>query len=382
LCTALALEALDKAAKLGSLTAHKRLGDLYSAGEDVTADYLLARDHYEKAASHGNIGAMIRLAEMQARGQGTHQDLAAAQARLAAIARTGSSEALLALGDLYGGAQVVPFDPASVLKYYKDAAALGDVMSLLRLAQGYSEGRFGKRDVKEAERLFTMALQTGSPNALLALGRFEASAPSAKKALRGIGRLRHAVEENVAGAPVVLADALFYGRKSVQDSTDALEILQNAAKERDAAATVALIAAYRDGKRDGRTLLVKKDTSKARALLDAAQDLLPVPAKTVQMFLLDASDAPERAFEGLADRLGALQQPERRQIVRALPKTNANLFIYLAKAHLQNGGPINGRLDRQVLAAIVKKCRALLPARQCRRGPFHARVVETIVQTF
>ena len=131
---------------------------------------------------------------------------------------------------------------------------------------------------------------------------------------------------------------------------------------------------------------MRKDTARARALLEASAGLLSVPASNVQLFLLDASTAKSPAFESLNDRLSGLTQPERQQIVRALPKTNTNLFIYVTKTRLQeNGvgvGRIDGQLDRRAIAAIVEKCRTLLPVRECRRGPFVPRVVETVVQMF
>jgi len=381
--TALALSALDRASALGSVDAHVQLGNLYADGMAVKADPALALTHYREAAGRGSEEAQIRLAQMMAAGQGTPRNLIKAQAALKAL---GSADALLALGDMFGRIEAAPLDPALALKYYRAAAADGSVSARLRLAQGYADGRFGRRNFKEAEAHYRAAVETGNRGAMLALGRFQASRPSTRTASAGFARLRDAMEARVAGAPSVLAEALFYGRGRQQSSKSAMSVLRQAMADRDAAATLDLIAAYRDGKRDGRTLLVRKDIAKAKAILLASQDMLSEPEKDIEGFLIDAATARHSAFAKLNARFNALTQPEKRQIVSALPKTNGNLFIYIVKARLREKGirvrQFDGRLDRQTQAALMRECRAFLPARQCRRGPFFPSVVEAVAQMF
>ncbi|MCP8894986.1 SEL1-like repeat protein [Shinella daejeonensis] len=382
----LAVDALDKASRLGSSRAHRRLGDLYSAGEDVKADYAAAIGHYRQAAGEGDMDARVRLAEMKAYGQGLEQDPEAALDELAALAAAGAIRASLALGDLYGRAQVIRIDPARAEKYYREAASQGSISAMLRLGDAYGDGRFGKRDRAQAARYYHMAWEAGSSGAVLSLGRLEASTFPRRSAAAGVEKLQHALRENVVGAPTALAEALFYGYGIARNGKEALALLHRAATEWDRSALLDLVAAYRDGKRDGRVRLVRKDIAKAKALLLTSADMLSEPTASVQGFLLEAAVARLKTFPRLEKRLADLTQPERRRVVRALPKTNANLFAYVTKVRFREqgvkAGRPDGRLDRQLIAAITRHCRTLLSARQCGRGPFTPRVVETVSQMF
>jgi hypothetical protein len=198
--------------------------------------------------------------------------------------------------------------------------------------------------------------------------------------------LQRSADEKVVGASSVVAEALFYGQGVTRSSKKALAVLQNAAKEGDRIAAIDLIEAYRDGKRDGRTQLVKRDNAKAKSVLLASADLLSGPEKSIQTFLLDASTAKASAFAALSNRFKSLTQPERQRVVRDLARTNPRLFAYLIEAQLrQNGvrvGPVDGRLNAAAQRALARQCRTLLPGRQCNQGLSTPRVVETLAQMF
>ncbi|MEY9197450.1 TPR repeat protein [Sinorhizobium fredii] len=383
----LALTALERAAAIfGSAEAYLRLGDLYSRGEDVPADYFLAIEHYRRAAAKGSIDATVKIAEMQARGQGTRKDVIGALAELHDLGRSGEARALLALGDHYGTGEVVPIEASLARNYYESAAGKGSTTALLRLGDGYRKGLFGSRNLAKAADSYRKAWEAGNRGAAIALGVLEASAGRKRIAANGTARLRRAANEGVDGAAVALADAMFYGYGTARDPSGALSLLEEARSKGDRQALLALVAAYRDGKQDGKERLVRKAPRKAKALLTASIEMLPVPARNVQQFLFAAATAKTRAFADLNQRLSALSQPERRQIVRDLPKVNSGLFAYVVKARLKELGArigrIDGRFNRSFIRAVVKYCRATASNRRCNRGPRNPEVVEIVSYAF
>jgi TPR repeat protein len=382
----LALTVLERAALLGSGDAHVQLGDLYSEGEDVVADYPLAAEHYRQAAARGNIDAIVRLDEMRARGQGTARDVAGAVTELEDLRKGGQARASLALGDLYGTGEVVPIKPALAVSYYELAARQGSVTALLRLGDGYREGRFGSRDRAKAADFYRRASEAGNRGAAVTLGFIEASSGRKRVAAIGAARLRQAANEGINGAAVALAEAMFYGYGTTPDTPGALSLLQEARSKRDRQSLLALVSAYRDGKRDGKIRVVRKDPKKADALLASSLDMLTVPAANVQRFLLTAATANTIAFADLNRRLMAMSQPERRQVMRSLPKANANLFVYAVKARFKEmsayRGSSDGRLSAPFITSVAKYCRSIASKRQCNRGPLDPDVVEFVSYAF
>lgn len=382
----LGVTALQRAAALGVAEADMRLGDLYSRGEDILNDDDRAVRHYQAAAAQGLKDAEIRIAALRARGHGLPQDVAGAISALEALGKQGEAGAFLALGDLYSTGEVFRTDPGRARDFYLAAVGQGSEAGLLRLGDGYRDGKFGSRNTAKAAEFYRRALEAGNPQALLALGRLEASSPKRPAALRGAALLRRALEANTNGAAAVLAEAIFYGHGTAQAPSAALAILGKAAERGDRQALLALVSAYRDGKVDGRVLLVRKDTRKAQALLAAALDRLPVPERRIQRFLLDASVAKPGAFAGLSERFMALSRPERRAVLQDLPKANRSLYVSIAKSRLNAmgilSGKINGRSDRPFMAGMAKYCRTLLTARQCGQGPFSRDLARQLTYAF
>lgn len=370
----LALAALHRAAGLGSADADLRLGDLYSRGEDVDNNDALALAHYKSASARGLKDGDVRLAEMQARGQGVQKDVDVALAALDALAKSGQTSALIALGDLYATGEVLRAEPARARDFYAAAADGGSEEGLRLLGDGYQAGWFGPRSDTHAAKFYRRAMEAGTPGGLLALGRLEASSPKKSVATRGIALLRQAVEAKTDGAVSALAEATFYGHGTKQAPAAALALLEGAAAAGERQALLSLVSAFRDGKADGRVLLVRKDARKAKALIASAADRLPAPEMRIQRFLLDASTANAKAFASLNDRFMTLARPERMSVFRDLPAVNQNLYVWIAKDRLSAmgafSGKIDGHLDRPFIEAAVSYCRKMLSNRQCYQGPF------------
>lgn len=382
----LALMALLRAADLGSGDAEMMLGDLYARGEDIDYDDALAVTHYKQAAARGVQDAGISLAEMQARGEGMPKDVEAARTALDALAKAGKTSGLIALGDLYGTGEALRAEPDRARDFYAAAADQGSETGMLRLGDGYREGRFGPRNAAKAADFYRRAMETGKPGGLLALGRLQAASKKKKEAAAGFALLRKAFETKVDGSAVALAESHFYGYGTKQDPQAALDLLQKAADGGDREALLSLVAAYRDGKIDGKTVLVRKDTKKAQALLAAAVGRLSQQTLRMEQFLLDVSTVKGRNFAGLGDRFAALPRPERRSVLRDLPKANPGLYIWLAENRLRElgifSGKTDGRADRRFTVAMAKHCAATLSVRQCGEGPLSRNVATTLSYAF
>lgn len=382
----LALTALRRAAELGSVDADLRLGDLYLRGEDVANDDAIALAHYKLAAGRGLKDAEVRIAEMQARGWGLPQDVEAALATLEALAKAGQTGALIALGDLHATGEVRPAEPARARDFYAAAAEAGSGAGLRLLGDGYLAGWFGPRSVAKAAEFYRRSMEAARPESLLALGRLEVSSPEKQVAAGGIALLRQAFTAEAEGAAPALADAIFYGYGTRRSSVEALALLRDAAAVGDRRALLSLVSAYRDGKADGRTLLVRKDMRKAEAALASAADRIPAPEMRIQRFLLNAAAARAGAFPGLTDRFLTLSRPERMAVFRELPKVNPNLYVWLAKGRLGTmglfSGRVDGRLDRSFIKAMAKHCRARLSSRQCNQGPLGRDAVRLLAYAF
>jgi TPR repeat protein len=118
---------LDSAARHGSATAARRLGDLYYFGRGVNADAAKAVALYQQAIAGGDVGALARLGSAWRDGRGVpaRDERKAVALYEQALAR-GYAQANSDLGFMYlFGRGVAAADPSRGLGYYRAAEAAG-----------------------------------------------------------------------------------------------------------------------------------------------------------------------------------------------------------------------------------------------------------------
>jgi TPR repeat protein len=194
-----AADYFQKAADQGNAMAQNDLGSLYAQGSGVKQDYVVAAQWYRKAAERGDALAEYNYGKACLLGRGVSKDMVKATNWLQKAAVQNQSDALLALGDLYmvgdqgvrvnlaeayryytnavalgrweclgnlgliyqQGAYQIPRNPEQALQYYWKAAADGDGDAMVNLGRLYQNGIWVQKDLVEAYKWFTLALQQG-----------------------------------------------------------------------------------------------------------------------------------------------------------------------------------------------------------------------------
>jgi TPR repeat protein len=136
----LALQRLKRGAELGDAISQAILGDIFSNGELVKADYRLAANYYKMAADQGQRDGEFGLAVRYVTGQGMPLDRAEAQRWFKAAADQGHADAQYDLGTMYEVGDGTGADLPSALHYYELAAQQGVVKAQYRLGVLLSKG--------------------------------------------------------------------------------------------------------------------------------------------------------------------------------------------------------------------------------------------------
>lgn len=120
------IEALEKAAELGSVPAALRLGRLLCDKASPEYDLVRGYRHYLSAANAGDAGAQTRVGIMLRQGQGVAADLFAATHWLTEPARKGDVEAQCQLAQIYSGQDGELTDLQQAVHWAREAAKNGD----------------------------------------------------------------------------------------------------------------------------------------------------------------------------------------------------------------------------------------------------------------
>ena len=141
----LALQRLKRGAELGDAISQAILGDIYSNGELMKADYQQAASYYKMAADQGQRDGEFGLAVRYVTGQGMPEDRAEAQRWFKAAADQGHADAQYDLGTMYEVGDGTGADLPSALHYYELAAQQGVVKAQYRLGVCCRRGRACRR---------------------------------------------------------------------------------------------------------------------------------------------------------------------------------------------------------------------------------------------
>jgi TPR repeat protein len=129
----LAIARLKRGAEMGDAISQAILGDIFSSGQLVPADYDQAARYYKRAADQGQRDGEFGLAVRYVTGQGLPKDAREALRWFTAAANQGHADAQYDLGTMYELGQGTEANLSSALYFYKLAAQQGVVKAQYRL---------------------------------------------------------------------------------------------------------------------------------------------------------------------------------------------------------------------------------------------------------
>jgi TPR repeat protein len=365
-----------------------RLGDLYFYGEVIAPELQKAFDYYRQAAEAGSQTGKLRMGEMLARGLGVAQDVERGRRIVQEVADTGSISAQLALADMYGRGNAGPMDPPQAIIAYEKAISQGSTPAMLRLGDIYRYGRFKAPQYKKAATYYRQAADFGDAYGLYSLGRLysEGLARRAGSPAEGLKLLRQAERAGVAGAAVAISDSYFYGYGVRRDAKKAVAILTKAMNEGNIQAAKELVAIYRDGQRDGRLLLIKRNLPRARKLLGEIGNRISSGEMAIEQFLIDCASAKSAGYLALYNRLRKFSSHDQSVLVRDLRRVNPNLYVFFAQSRLREIGAFKGKATGKLSAttsrAIRRYCNRTGTLYFCRHDPMSSQSAEMLSYAF
>ena len=365
-----------------------RLGDLYYEGVAVAADFARAFTYYSQAAAAGSQTGKIRMGEMLARGQGTARDVGRGRKLVQEVAASGNAGALVTLGDLYARGDGGQMNPGKAIEVYGKAATLGNTQALIRLGDLYLYGRFKAPNPKKALDYYRRAAAAGNPYGQYGVGNILAGQMVLKAGApeEGVKLLMQAQRAGVSGAITAISDSYLFRAGVKPNITRALATLNEEMQKGDVDAGRELVAIYRDGKRNGRTLLIKRNPPKARALYDQLKVKLSPGARAFEEFLLDASVAPPDKYPEYYNRLQKVHAHDRSSLVRQLRTVNPGIYRYVVQARLKQRGLFSGKpsagLTTDAVRAMRKYCNLNGTPYFCANGPMSSQFSELLSYTF
>lgn len=155
--TQMAIQRYKRAAELGDPVSQAILGDIFSGGDLVKADYEQATKWYRMAAQQGQRDGEFGLGARYYLGQGVAQDQNEAFRWFKAAADHGHADAQYDLGAMYETGQGTDSDIPLAVHYYELAAQQGMVKAQYRLGALLAEGESVQRDRVAAYKWFMLS---------------------------------------------------------------------------------------------------------------------------------------------------------------------------------------------------------------------------------
>ena len=139
---------------------------MYSTGQGVPQDYVLAHMWYNLAAEQGHASAQASLGSNYYFGEGVPQDRAEAVRWYRLAADQGEASAQAALGIMYDTGDGVPENDAEAVRWYRLAGEQGFVIAQNNLGHMYFAGRGSvPQDYVQAHMCFNLAASRSSGEA-------------------------------------------------------------------------------------------------------------------------------------------------------------------------------------------------------------------------
>ena len=232
--SAIALDAISRAAAAGNAQAQCAMGDRYAQGAGVAQNWFEAGRWYDKAAQQGDAIAQCALAVCYADGKGVKQDMAHAFIWFEKAAAQNVPQAQWNLGELYAtGLPGVEADPKKATLLCKRAANAGFAPASATLGALFARAKKHERAVQ----WWTLAVEQGDLESLFNLGQaHRLGLGVAKDEAKAFELLRKAAVGGVAAAQSRLGLAYATGEGAALDPIEACKWFELAALRGDQAA--------------------------------------------------------------------------------------------------------------------------------------------------
>ena len=215
----------------GNSDAKFYLGTLYYSGKNVDQNFDKAISLFQEASDGGNVSATFNLGIIYAKGRGVDVDEKKAFSYYKKAAFGGLPQAQYNYALWLREGRTVEANPVEAIEWFKVSANKNFDRSLIELAKGYESGIAGRRDYREAVKLYRRARASeikrdNSPylQATYHLGRLYLKglgvSPDSKKGLKFI---REAANGNVNAALIEMGKIYEEGRYVGKDLNSALD---------------------------------------------------------------------------------------------------------------------------------------------------------------
>jgi len=215
----------------GNSDAKFYLGTLYYSGKNVDQNFDKAISLFQEASDGGNVSATFNLGIIYAKGRGVDVDEKKAFSYYKKAAFGGLPQAQYNYALWLREGRTVEANPVEAIEWFKVSANKNFDRSLIELAKGYESGIAGRRDYREAVKLYRRARASeikrdNSPylQATYHLGRLYLKglgvSPDSKKGLKFI---REAANGNVNAALIEMGRIYEEGRYVIKDLNFALD---------------------------------------------------------------------------------------------------------------------------------------------------------------
>lgn len=236
------LDALQRAADSGDLTAEHYLGYCYAEGLRFAKNPSLGISYYERAAKAGYVPSWNNLGVLYQKGKIVPQDFARAIHYYRLAADAGLDQARANLGFAFRDGIGVQRDPQEAMKWFQLAAAQGHAGAMVEIGRSYRFGIGVPKDLSVAKVWFAKAATNGSALASLNLGLLYDQ--DEDDPVKAISFYRQSADRGDAGAMSALANIYFNGRGVDANEAEGLKWLIRAAETGDADAEYSLASYY------------------------------------------------------------------------------------------------------------------------------------------
>jgi TPR repeat protein len=232
--SAIAFDAISRAAAAGQAQAQCAMGDRYAQGAGVAQNWFEACRWYELAAQQGDATAQCALAVCYADGKGVKQDIAHAFIWFEKAAAQNVPQAQWNLGELYAtGLPGVEADPKKATLLCKRAANAGFAPASATMGALFARAKKHERAVQ----WWTLAAEQGDLESLFNLGQaHRLGLGVAKDEAKAFALFLQAAQGGVAAAQSRMGLAYATGEGAALDPIEACKWFELAAQRGDQAA--------------------------------------------------------------------------------------------------------------------------------------------------
>ena len=226
-----------KAGEQGHVKAASRLGDIYSEGKLVDADYFRAYRWYQQAAEKGDTHSQFALGSLYENGLGVDQNFGEAAKWYTKAANQREPQAQVNLGNLYLHGLGVKQNMPEAYKWFRQAAYQNQKLAYVKMGLCYERGYGVTQDFDEALRWYLKGADRGDMTCQANLGRFfEEGLGVPKNPTRAADYYRQAAEQGEIFAQLSLGSMYRAGNGVQKDLVEAYKWLQLASEKGHGAA--------------------------------------------------------------------------------------------------------------------------------------------------